>query len=598
MGRKRVALARLKAPALFRGRPALPRANAVIPASDAGTMEGAFGSAERRHIATLGTWLRNPAVICLAAAVAASGAILVTLGSHLIFYWDAWNMVLERSGLSAGVFLDPHHQHLLVAVVVIYKLLLATFGMSSPLPFHAASTLIYLLAAVLLFVYARRRVGDWLALLGTALILFFGVASYDLLLPFQMFFSGAIAAGIGALLALDHDDRRGDVVACGLLVVSTSFSEVGIAFTVGAVVHMALARRPFARRSYVALLPLVLYGLWWLGWGHTGHSYLSLQNVVATPAYVFDAVATAMGALLAIISSGNHAPATVDQRWAQFLPIVAVGLAAWRVRRLGGVPRGVWPVLAVGLTFWVLAGFNQDASRGPDNSRYLYPSAVFILLIASGLLRGLRLSNRAMVAATAATAIAVTANLVFLSDDYRLYWTPKSQESQAELRALEIAGRVNPAYVLTTRTAGLIHIGVGSYLSAVDAWGSPAYTASELRASPESQRLKADRVLATILGLKLAPVGSAAAPCRTVRASPSGVTGLKLAPGRVTIGASGSTKVKVLLGRFSDQLPVDAGSLGRRSRASLTIPTDRSTHPWRLGLKGDGPVKLCGAGLT
>ena len=289
--------------------------------------------------------------------------------------------MLYRHEFSAHNLLYPHGGHLILAVVAIYDLLLATFGLTSPVPFHAVSTLIYLLAAVLLFAYARRRVGDWLALLGTTVILFFGASALDLLFPFQMVY-GRDRRRAQALLALDCDDRRGDVIACVLLVVSISFGEVGIAFAVGVLVRVALTPRRLAGRLYVVLVPLVLYALWWLGWGHTAPSHLSLHNVATTPTYVLNAIAAAVGALLGLRSSGNQEPIPVGQVWAPIMLVVAVALAAWRVRRLGGVPRGVWPALAIGATFWVLAGFNTVKWRLPTSDRDPYPGAVFILLIA------------------------------------------------------------------------------------------------------------------------------------------------------------------------------------------------------------------------
>src|SRR5690242_4558624 len=176
-----------------------------------------------------GGW--SPAAICLAVALCASGILLIVLGSHLVFEGDDWDVVLDRRGHSPNDFLNPHQGHLVLGVVVVYKLLLVGFGMGSPIPYHVVSTLFYLAAATLMFVYIRRRVGDWLALFGTTVILFFGAAALDVLSSFQMFFSGAMAAGLGALLALERGDRRGDVAACLLLAISVSFSELGIAFS-------------------------------------------------------------------------------------------------------------------------------------------------------------------------------------------------------------------------------------------------------------------------------------------------------------------------------------------------------------------------------
>jgi hypothetical protein len=540
--------------------------------------------------------LRNPAVVCLGALVALSGAVQVALGSHLVLYGDEWNMVFERRGFSAGVFLDPHNTHLIAAVVAVYKLLLATFGMSSPLPFHVVSTFAYLLAAVLVFVYARRRMGDWPALFGTTVILFLGTSAVDILSPFQMFFSGSIAAGIGALLALDRDDRLGDVIACVLLVVATSFSEVGLAFAVGALVRLAGSPRPIVPRLYVPAVPLILFGIWWLGWGHTAKSFFAWRNVGTTPSYVLDAAATGIGAFLGLVSGTDQVPGPVGQLWAPVLLVAAVALAAWRVRLLGRVPSGVWPVLAVGLTFWALAGLNGTIFRLATNARYIYPSAVFILLIASELLRGVRPPLGALLLAAALTAVSVAANLAFLSDSYRIFWRPESEASRSNLRALEIAAPVNPSFVKGLQPF-FYEMNAGALASAVDAWGSPAYSDSELAARPEANRVAADKTLGQALDLKLIPGASAHAPCRAVSASPDGSTGVELGPGTVSLEAA-AKDVQVGLGRFSDVYPVQVGPLQKGAAAQLRIPPDASDRPWRLGLIGRGRVVVCGSGVT
>jgi len=538
--------------------------------------------------------LLNPPVLCLAAALAAAGATMIALGSHLVLFGDDWVMVFYRQGLSPGVFLNPYNEHLSVTVVAFYKLVLATFGMSSPLPFHIGSTLIYLAAATLLFAYMRSRIGDWLALFATCLVLFLGASAQDLLVTFQICFSGAIAAGLGALLALDRDDRRGDTIACVLLIVAISFSEVGLAFTLGALVHVAISRRSLLGRLYVPVVPLILYVVWWLGWGHKAENHLSFHNAATTPAYVLNAMGTALGALLGITSSVEQLPTAVGQEWVPILVVSAVSLAIWRIRRVGFAPRGVWPVLAIGVTFWTLAGLNYSPGRAPGNARYLYPSAVFVLLIASELWRGTRVRGWAVPVAATVTAMAVAANLVFLSDQYKLFWKPKSEASQADLRALEIAGPVNPFFVKGPDPF-YSTIGAGALLSAEQAWGSPAYSDSELAASAESLRLNADRLLGAAIGLRLKPSRSARGPCRTLRASSGGPNNaMTLGPGRVTMKAE--TKVGVKLGRFSDDLPISAGSLRPGSSASLAIPMDGSSRPWRLGLVGRGPVTVCQPG--
>ena len=562
--------------------------------SEAARLGGTPG-ARRARGRPLAARLPSPPILCLAAAVLIAGGVLIALESHLTLYGDEWEMVIHRHGVAASTLFDPHNDHLVAGIVVFYKLFLATFGIGSLVPLHVGSTLVYALSAVLLFAYVRRRVGDWLALFAACLILFFGASAADILSPFQVGFSGAIAAGLGALLALDRDDSIGDLVACALLVASVAFGETGISFALGALVCVALAARPRRGRLYIGLVPLVLYGLWWLGWGHTAPSDLSLHNAATTPRYMLDAAGAALGALLGISSAGDQLPDPVGQQWPPFLLVAAIALGAWRLRRVGRVPPGLWVVLAVGISFWALAGLNSNAFRLPDNGRYLYPGGVFILLIASEVLSGVRLGTRGILTAAAVTAIAVGANLVFLSDSYKLFWKPGSELIRADLTALEVAGPVNPSFVLTPRLspAPFFTIDTRSYLSAVRAWGSPAYTEPELASAPEGAREEADRVFAAILGLALRPGGSPAGPCRTVRASPDTWKETEVGPGTVTLEAPRGRGVKAALGRYADALPVEAGTL-QAGRSSLTIPADRSSRPWRLGVEGRGRVVLCG----
>ncbi|MEK6272612.1 MAG: hypothetical protein AABM42_08200 [Actinomycetota bacterium] len=547
----------------------------------------------------------NPAFLCLAGLVACSGAILLILQSHFTFFFDDWKFLLHRRGTSAGAFLDPHSAHIVLAPVSIYKLLLASFGMESALPFQVASTLIFLLSAVLLFIYLRRRVGDWAALLGTSLILFLGAGWEVLLWSFQVGFTGSVAAGLGMLLALDRDDRAGDRLACGLLVVSVAFSTLGLAFAAAAVVDLILSRRPRAGRLYVAVVPLALYAVWWLGWGHTATSSVSFHNVPASPKYVFDAVSQVMASLLGLatpLTGDGVQPAGLDL--GRILLVVAIGLVGWRLRRLGGVPRALWIALAVGGTFWLLAALNGDPRFHPPTSgRYQYQGAIFVLLIAAELLRGVRVGRRAFAGAAVVTGVAVLSGLAFLHDGYK-FLKGGSQVERGQLAAVEIARQtVAPGF---TVMSGLFPIEAGAYLSAVDAFGSPAYTQAELVSSHDPVRTAADTVLAQALRIRLAPAsrvspgaaagrGLAGRRCRTVKASPAGGTGLLLPPGEFTLKARAATEAEVLLGSFSDGLPVDLGTLRPGPGGSLTIAADRSTRPWRLGLRGAGPVTVCEA---
>lgn len=522
------------------------------------------------------------------------------LGSSLVFVGDDWEIVFNRRGSGVGSLLEPHQGHILAGTTIIYKLILKTFGISSALPFHLVSSLLVALVGVLLFVYASRRVGDWLALMGAALILFFGASTVDLLLPFQTCFTGSVAAALGALIALDRDDRRGDAIACGLLVVSVFFLEVGLAFCVGALVLVLLGSRPWRSRLFVALVPVLLYAVWWAGWGHTEPGYTSWGNLADLPRYVLDAAAGAVGALTGLVSASDQSPDPVGQEWAPALLAVAAALAIWRAATILRLSATLWALLAIGLSFWLLGGLAYvPIVRDPGNGRTLYASAVIVLLIAAELLRGVRVGRAGLLVAGVLVACAVAGNLGFLRDSYRTFFQPTSQLTEGTLSALEIAGPLNPSLVLTTETTGVTFhdFAAGPYLAVVAAYGSPTYSADELPGAPEGTRAEADRELARLTAISLLPARGAAEACRGHLAELGRRGEAVLGPGRLILLPRAGSRLRPSLRRFADDPSVELGRLTAARPAAIRILADRSDRPWLLSLGGEGRARLCGSAL-
>ena len=200
----------------------------------------------------------EPATLVFAGAALFAGVALLVWLSDLTFWRDEWDFLLHRRGFNAEVYFDPFVEHLLALSIGIYQLTVAIFGMESAAPTQVVAVALFITAAALLFVYLRRRVDAWLALAGVLPILFFGPSWDDLLFPFQMAFFGSMACGIGALLALDGESRRGDVIATALLTVGLLFSGLGVPFVVMAVVDIALTRERF-QRAFVVVVPTALY---------------------------------------------------------------------------------------------------------------------------------------------------------------------------------------------------------------------------------------------------------------------------------------------------------------------------------------------------
>ncbi len=565
-----------------------------------------------------GRWPWSPASALLAAAMLASGTLLVVLGSRLTFILDDWVFILYKRGFNADTFFLPDNEHLVAGPVAVWQLLLNTFGMSSMVPFRIVSTAMFLLGAWFLFVWIKRRLGEWPALIATVPVLFLGAAFDDFLWFSSITFLGAMACGLGMLVALDRRDRLGDVFACAWLIGSMLFSSLWLAFAAGALVDIVLRRgdRDWRRRAFLLAVPLVLYGLWWLGWGHKEESAITLHNIAATPLFVLDSFAAALAALfgLATPAEGMASPSGLD--WGRPLAIALGALGVWRLYRLERIPRSLWVVLTVVIAFWVLGGFAVKPGRVPWASRYQYPGAALMLLVAAELLRGVKLDRRALVAALVVVGAAVLSNVLFLHEAYTSYRST-TQLERADLAALEIArNTVEPNFFLDEENAdtGVVHVDAGSYLSARDAYGSPAGSPEELVEAPETARFAADKVLVSALRFGLAEVPAAslpqgkprpaepdsegliAVPAGACVAAPAGSESLfSLPPDGVTIAAGAEPVSDIKMRRFaSTDFSVDFGEGAEPGQAvEIRIPPDASTVPWKMQLEG-GAATVCG----
>jgi hypothetical protein len=534
------------------------------------------------------------AQIALAVAVIASGVLLLNLDGQLTFIADDWELLVARSGSSLDTFVQPFHENIVFGPAVVYKLMLAIFGIGSALPFYVVSISLFLLSAVLLFLYLRPRVGDWPALVGACSILFLGAAFEDLLWAFQLGYFAAMAAGLGMLLALERDDPLGDRVACGLLAVSLAFSSLGAAFAAGALVAVALGRRPRGRRLYVALAPIALFALWWLFWGHDAESHLSAHNLTHLASYVYEAAAAGIVSLLGLATNDGSVGGQAHLIWGELtVPVVLVAVAL-RVHRDRGISRGLAIVLAIALAFWILAGLNRSAERFPTSSRYQYPSAVFLLLIVGETLRGLRIPRLAMVLAVAVAVAAAVGGVSLMQREHRDRWEPAADSIRSSLAAVDLAGpAANPDFPVTFPPS--ISVPARTYLAAARDHGSPAFSEAELAARPEPERAAADLTIAQAVGLGLATPRRGVEPigCEAVRASAAGATGVTLLRGGFTIANPGATAFEVTLGRYADGFSVSLGPVEPGVTTALTIPVDSARRPWRLGLVGDGVARLC-----
>ena len=537
-------------------------------------------------------------VLAIAGALSAALILLETRGNT--FFNDEFAVLAHLGGgFDLEAMLTPHNGHLVGVAYLVYEVVLEVFG-ADPAVFRVIGVLALVACSTLVFIYLRRRIDPLLALAPAVVLLFLGASWETLLWPFSVATWGfAVLAGIGALLALEREDRAGDIWACVLLVVAVASHSTGLAFLVGAAVYIGL-RGDRWPRAWVVVVPLALYAVWWL-WAlkFDQDSPLAAENLWLIPSFAADslaAVAAAVTGLAANLGAESpNATIQIEPGWGRALGLVAIALVAVRVVR-GNVPRALWTTLALLLAFWASLALGFGPGRTPDQSRYIYPGAVLLFLVAGAALTGYRVPRAGVIAALVVAALATMTGIRQLHDG-QLFLDDYSQRVRAQLAMIEIGGdAIPPEFDPHTRpdlaevVPPQLPLQAGSYLAAAERFGALGFDTPELLEQSAPVREGADRVLASALalGLVAAPTdGGGSATCTAA----GDVT--ELQPGTVELRSE--APATLALGRFSDGFPVELGDLDPAQPVILEIPQDRDSRPWRLSVTGAAPVEICAA---
>jgi hypothetical protein len=258
------------------------------------------------------------------------------------------------------------------------------------------------------------------------------------------------------------------------------------------------------------------------------------------------------------------------------LLVVAV---AWRGGTGTRLSREIWVPVALALVFWALVGMAASPARPPQSSRYIYPSAAFLLLFILELTRDVRPTPRVIAATSVALVVSLVPNIVNYKDQADRIRGAAGGE-RAELAALELLRGEIPAASLPPLIiqAGILHVGNGwppiaadRYFEAIDRYGSPALDQSQLATASEAQRQAADRVLldAGDLSIRRFPAGRAlsAGTCGTGAGSGVPNASYPVPPEGLLVQPRGSASaVAVTARRFAAapqpvRLPAGAGPL-------------------------------------
>lgn len=538
----------------------------------------------------------------LAIVLFVSAVFAFWAGRGTTFRGDDWDLLINRGGFNSDVFLVPHNEHLSALLVVAFKAIPGLFG-----PHYGTLRLTLLIldlaVAILFFIFARERVGDWLALLATAPLLLLGGGSDNLLWPTQIGVVGSLASGLGVLILLDRSRLAAKVGACALLTISIWFSSDGLFFLACAIVWLGFSR-PRWRDLWIVAIPALTYLAWYSA---HGASEFTVGNLRATPQFVLDSAAGGLSALTGIRPQ-------VGQAKAIGVVGAVLGLAALIALAVKVRPRlssRLIAIVALPLVSWVIIALGRAADGDPFASRYVYASALFILMAILEIVRGERIRQLLAGWRFVVLALAVGVSMFFSARilvEKGNDWRSVSEYIVARVSAVELTRRtVNPDLMLEP-LQDMGHTTAGWYLNTVERFGEPPIGHTEIAGLGEHARSAADQVLGVAAPtVFVAPTGkpTAAAPKADpgwpsperrgscLRSASGQPVSLLVPPGGIRVRPQPGYWVTFMLRRFASSYE-EAPSNTVTAPTLMVIARDHSRVPWHARISSPRPVTICG----
>jgi hypothetical protein len=521
------------------------------------------------------------------------------------FYVDEVNLFQSDRGFGPASLAAPINGHLIAIPRVIYAASFGLFG-AAYLPFRLVELIGVSVVAVLFFVLAERRVGGWVALAPSMLLLFFGTSWEITVSPLGIPNVYALAAGLAAFLALEQRSRRADVLAASFLVIAIATYSTGLAFVAGATVIVLLGKDRW-RRVWVVAVPLALYGAWWLmkpslETSLSGVTELSFQisDLVSVPVFALESAAAVAAAAtgLNLESGGSLIPNDFDTPWAPAGALVACVVGAAVAVRLtrGNVAPTLWGALATTLALWTLfslgssAGALPEEARSADELRYLYPGAVAALLVMVEAGAGIRLSRAGVAVLYGVLTVAMVVNLSHMREGASFL-----REYSAMARAHFTALTLDPSPIQHKSDSDsgigfLLGVDPVRFQHAVARTGSPGFALEGLPSESESTRRRVDTAVADVVGVGLRRSKTDEVVTDGCRDRIGTASTTVRPPGAWLVS---ETSTPVMVGRFSSVPSLVIGRLSVGEPTFLRVPADRSRIPWRVKAPQATSLSIC-----
>jgi hypothetical protein len=517
-------------------------------------------------------------------------------------YADEWYFFTHAAGFDPGWVLQPDQGNMVFGATLVYKATLTLGGGGDHLWLRLVWIGLDLLCSALFFALMRRRVGDFAAYVPALVLAVFG-ASWEMFggsLGINVLTS--VAAGLGALLALERDSRRGDVLGCALLTFSVIAHSTGLAILAGTIAAV-LGRPDRMRRIWIVAVPLVVYAPWWLWARKFGQSSITPETLSSAPAAVVSLFASAAASMAgAFRFPGAQEPGTpdlviiVNHEPGLMLGALLAVAVGWRLSRLKSFEWRFVPPFVTLAVYWASIALVSPA-REPGTGRYQYASAIFILLVLAELWRGWRPSRGGIAAIVAIAAISVVPNVINLHYA-AAFMRHVGVQDRAKVAILDSLRDRVPAETIVEPFPGTIErdmaLPAGDYFRGADAFGSPGYGLDELPSADPDARLAADQELVHLLDVHVVSAESGpGGDCTVVPPGAIGTGGgIEIGPGGFAFELPDGAETQLGVRRFGDDFYRLEKAIGG-GWYRVPIAGDEIQQPWHAAFESSVPVTVC-----
>ncbi|MDP8928878.1 MAG: hypothetical protein M3O70_09960 [Actinomycetota bacterium] len=534
-------------------------------------------------------------------SLAAGLVALVVLSRNQWFVSDEWDFLADRPLSDLRALFIPHNEHWSTLPIVVYRLLYATVGLHSYLPYLVVGFLVHLGSAHLLWNLQRRAGADaWIATATSGAFVVFGAGGENLLTAFGLTFDTSVLAGLGQILLVDHAGGFGRRDAGGFVLALAGLLSSGIAITMVAVAGFtALLRRGWRAALVTVGPPAVIYVIWLAIIGHLGlGAHRGSIDVANIPPFVWRGVTNTVDISLGLSGAGV---------------IVVAGLLVWCVRHRGELRQRAAAVTACAAgsaAFFAVAGFGRAGmhAQQAESSRYLYVAGALLIPMVGVALSDLARRPRL------ARAVALVLVAVVAANGWRLltYRARVEADLEQQLRRIILAASrldLSPSELLTLvpeprfspnlgypellrmRSEG--RLPDGDDATRADELSALTYLQTSFTPEPRlpSPKRGAGPMLTVAAGVHTAPAGSGCLRAEAV-APPAQL--LLVVPAPASVSVEGPEDALTVFLRDDDGTTAGVGRVTTLADVPVHLNLNVTARTVVVGLSAGGPTTICG----